>query len=42
MNDLYSVITGLALHAYEIVAFLMVLSLPVRMLMRAFHGRSPL
>ena len=42
MNDLYSVITGLMMHAYEIAAFVLVISIPGRMMIKAFRGRNPL
>lgn len=42
MNDVYSVLTGLAMHAYEVAAFLLVITIPGRMLIRALHSRSPI
>lgn len=42
MNTIYSVITGLAMHAYEIAAFLCLLSIPATLLFRAFEGKHPL
>lgn len=42
MNDLYSVIAGLLMHAYEMAAFILVIGIPGRMLLKAFRGRNPL
>lgn len=42
MNDLYSVITGLLMHAYEMASFLLIIGIPGRMLFKAFRGRNPL
>ena len=42
MNDLYSVITGLLMHAYEMAAFVLIICIPGRMLIKAFRGRNPL
>lgn len=42
MNDLYSVITGLLMHAYEMAAFLLLITYPARMVFRAFKGKNPL
>ena len=42
MNDIFSVITGLAMHAYSIAGFLCIVSIPALMLIRAFYGKSPL
>lgn len=42
MNDLYSVVTGILMHAYSLASFICVISIPARMLIRAFHGRNPL
>lgn len=42
MNDLYSVITGLLMHAYSMAGFIVIISIPARMLFKALHGRNPL
>lgn len=42
MNDVYTVLTGLMMHAYEIAAFAFLITIPGRMLIRALHGRSPI
>lgn len=42
VNDIYSVITGLAMHAYSVAGFLCIVSIPASMLIRAFYGKSPL
>ena len=42
MNDLYSIITGLSMNAYSIVCFLLLISIPARMIIRAFRGKNPL
>ncbi len=42
MNTIYSVITGLAMHAYEIAAFIAIISIPATLLFRAFEGKHPL
>lgn len=42
MNTIYSVITGLAMHAYEIAAFIALLSIPASLLFRALDGKHPI
>lgn len=42
MNTIYTVITGLAMHAYEIGAFINLISIPPILLFRAFEGKHPL
>ncbi len=42
MNDLYSIIAGLLMHAYEMAAFILVISIPGRLMFKAFRGRNPL
>lgn len=42
MNDLYSVITGLLMNAYEVAAFIVIISIPAVMLFRALRGHTPL
>lgn len=42
MNTIYSVITGLAMNAYEIGAFLCLLAIPASLLFRAFEGKHPI
>lgn len=42
MNDLYSVITGILMHAYEMAAFILIVSIPAKMLFKAFRGKNPL
>lgn len=42
MNDIYSVLTGLAMHAYKIGAFIVLISIPAHMLFRALRGHTPI
>ena len=42
MNSIFSVITGLAMNAYVIGAFLRLIQLVGDMLFRAFEGKRPL
>lgn len=42
MNDLYSIITGLTMNAYSVAGFLFLISVPARMIIRAFRGKNPL
>ncbi len=39
MGDLYAVITGISIHAYETAAFIALLSIPARMLYNALNGK---
>lgn len=40
--DLYSLITGLLMHAYEVSFWLFIVGLPAKMLIRALRGKSPI
>lgn len=42
MNDVFSVITGLSMNAYEIAAFVVIISIPARMILRALRAKSPI
>lgn len=42
MNSIFSVITGLSMHAYEIAAFLCLIRLVGEMMFRGFEGKRPL
>lgn len=42
MNDVYTVLTGVIMHAYEIAIFVAVITIPGTMIMRALHSRSPI
>ena len=42
MNDVFSTLTGLMMHAYEIATFMVLISIPGRMILRALHARSPI
>lgn len=42
MNDMFSVITGMAINAYVIACFTRLISIPGRMIIRALHGKSPI
>lgn len=42
MNDMFSVITGMATNAYVIAGFICLISIPGRMVIRALHGKSPI
>ena len=42
MNDIYSVITGLSLNAYEIAVVLALISLVGRLIFRGLNGKSPI
>lgn len=42
MNDIFSTITGLSMHAYTVAIFITVVSIPARMIFRALHGKAPI
>jgi len=42
MNDVFSVITGILMHAYEIGIFAAVICIPGTMIIRALHAKSPI
>lgn len=39
MNDLFTVITGLMVHAYETGAFIHLITIPAVFLIDALHGK---
>lgn len=42
MNDVFSIITGLSIHAYIVAAWIFMLSLPARMLFNGLRGKLDL
>lgn len=42
MNDLFSCITGIAMHAYYVAAFITLICIPGRMMIRALHKKAPI
>lgn len=42
MNDVFAVITGVVMHAYEIGIFTAVICIPGAMIIRALHAKSPI
>ena len=42
MNDLYSIITGMIMHAYTLVVWSAIILVPAGMLFRAFFGKRPI
>lgn len=42
MNDLFSIITGIIIHAYLIVIGTGVMLIPAKLLFNAFFGKRPI
>ena len=42
MNDFYSILTELIVHAYHLVVWTLIVLIPARMAFNAFLGRVPL
>lgn len=42
MNDIFSTVTGLAMHAYEIGAFIVIITIPAQMIFRALRAKTPI
>lgn len=42
MNDVYTVITGVIMHAYQIGIFTAVICIPGTMIIRALHAKTPI
>ncbi len=42
MNDLFSAITGILTHAYLTSCFIVIISIPPGMLIRALRSKSPI
>lgn len=42
MNNVFTVLTGLSMNAYEIGAFLNIISIPAIMILRALNKKSPI
>ena len=42
MNDVFSTITGVIMHAYKIGAFTALICIPGTMILRALRSKSPI
>ena len=42
MNDLYSIITGMIMHAYTLVVWTSIILIPAKLLFNAFFGKRPI
>lgn len=42
MNDIFSCITGVAMHAYSVAAFIALICIPGKMMIRSLYGKSPI
>lgn len=42
MNDVFSVLTGVIMHAYKIATFVAVITIPGTMILKALRAKSPI